>query len=252
MHFKEIINEHLKLNKIKMNTDHVLCDKLIAPLSGIRSGDFIIIAGYSGSGKTNLNINLLSNKSWKGKKQSLKGCFHNMYICSPSLHTLKDNIFEDIDDEYKTDSLTHDFLDFIIEDTDRQIEEQEDEPELNLVCFDDIGDEIRADKKLETKLNKIISNRRHRNITIILILQQLKQAPPKARSNMSHLITFKPKSVAEQETVYEYFGKPKKHMHEIFNYFFKEPHDFCWIDCSLRDTGNFKFYRNYNQIELSE
>ncbi len=60
MEFKEIENNKLDLDKINMDCDGCLSEELVEPLSSFRSGFNLLIAGYSGSGKTSLLVNLLS------------------------------------------------------------------------------------------------------------------------------------------------------------------------------------------------
>tara|TARA_R100000951_G_scaffold113200_1_gene114759 strand:+ start:4092 stop:4844 length:753 start_codon:yes stop_codon:yes gene_type:complete len=250
MNFIEEKNNKLHVKKVDMKADYPLCNDLKEPLNALAySGRLTGICGYSGSGKTSLLVNILSNKKVNGERQSLRECFHNIYICSPSLHTLKNNIFEDIPQEYKTEQLTNEFLQKIYDDAEER--KQDDDIEHSLVVFDDVGNELR-DKDTEKLFNKLIANRRHMNISIIIIVQALKMMNPKSRTNLNVLISFRPKSIQEREAIYEYTERPKKLINDFYNFFFpeNEKHNFLFIDMTLKDTNAFKFYKNYNRIKF--
>ena len=97
----------LKYGKVPMNADHRLdTDKLRFPyaLQSFQSGFNLLINGSSGSGKTTLLCQLLNAKNDKknGIRRSFKKIFDNVVIVSPSLKTLKDNIFDGLKHKYKT------------------------------------------------------------------------------------------------------------------------------------------------------
>ena len=76
------------------------------------------------------------------------------------------------------------------------------------------------------------------------------QIPPSIRSNLSHLISFKPKSIQEEEIVFEYSKLPKKYLREFCSYIFKEKFDFMLIDMSLNKSNDFKIFKKFNEIEV--
>ena len=250
MDIKEIKNENIKLRKINMKADYPLCADFEYCFSSFCSGFCMVINGYSGSGKTNLLVNLLSNNKKKNKNRcSFKKLFHTIFVVSPSLHTLENNIFKDLPDECKHTELNLDTIDEynnII----KQQQEMNDEPNFNLLILDDVGNSIRQNKKVEDTFNKIISNRRHNNTSIIMLLQNITQIPPKIRTNLSHLITFKPKTIEEEERIYSFLKLPKKHINEFFKYIFDEPHTFLFIDMSLKLSPDFIFYKKFNKLEI--
>ena len=131
MEFKKIDNKDYAIRKIKMKTNAILAPNLIEPLNSITCGSLIIINGGPNSGKTNLLINLLSNRKKNGKAQSFRGCFHNIFLCSPTLHTINDdeNIFADMDEDFVFDEFNDDFLEFFF----NTIEEQKDDDEMSLI-----------------------------------------------------------------------------------------------------------------------
>ena len=61
----------------------------------------MVINGPSGSGKTNILINILHRRAKNGKRQSLRRVFDAVVIVSPTLKSLGNNIFEDLEDKKK-------------------------------------------------------------------------------------------------------------------------------------------------------
>jgi len=246
MDFKITKNDKLHVRKVKMNTDHVLNPDFCEPLDTFRNGFCVCINGPSGSGKTNLLVNLISNKSKKNIPQSFRGCFDNIFVISPSLHTLEDNPFENLEHVY--DELNEE----TIEKYYSMVEEKDDDEEEQnffLLILDDVADDIK-DKQVYKKLLKLINKRRHLNTSIFILSQNIIQLSSAIRKNLSHIFTFKLKTIAEKEKVYEYTGKPKKYMDEFYNFIFDERHIFLLIDLSMKKSGNNRFYKGFDLIEF--
>ena len=265
MEFIETDNKKLDIDKISMNCDGCLGDDLVEPLSSFRSGFNLLIAGYSGSGKTSLLVNLLSKPKKAGVRQSFKNLFSNIVVVSPSLHTLKNNIFKDLADEKQYTQFTEEMLDnfYLLLDKIKQDEldlakqeDREPEPQYTLLILDDVASSLRKNKKLEQRFINLLQNRRHLGlggVSIISIVQSVVQVAPQHRNNLSHLITFKPKNKKEEERIYtEFVNQPQKFMDDFFNYFFQDKYDFMLIDLTLRDSANFLFYRKYNPVTFEK
>ena len=261
MEFVETKNNKLDLSKVEMNCDGCLSEELVEPLNSFRSGFNLLIAGYSGSGKTSLLVNLLSKPKKNGIRQSFKNLFSNIVVVSPSLHTLKNNIFKDLAEDKQYTQFTDEMLDNFFELLDKikakelaDAEEQErpPEPQYTLLILDDVASSLRRNKKLEQRFINLLQNRRHLGyggVSVISIVQSVVQVAPQHRNNLSHLITFRPKNIKEEERIYtEFVNQPSKFMNDFFNYFFKDKYDFMLIDLTLRDSANFLFYRKYNPV----
>ena len=262
MEFIETENKNLDLDKIKMECDGVLSNELVEPLNSFRSGFNLLIAGYSGSGKTSLLVNLLSKPKKDGIRQSFKNLFSNIVVVSPSLHTLKNNIFNELAPEKQYKQFNNEMLDNfykMLDDIkeqelkDAEKEKRNPECQYTLLILDDVASSLRKDKKLEQRFINLLQNRRHLGyggVSIISIVQSVVQVAPQHRNNLSHLITFKPKNTREEERIYgEFVNEPKKFMNSFFKYFFQDKYDFMLIDLTLRNSSNFVFYRKYNKVE---
>jgi ABC-type cobalamin/Fe3+-siderophores transport system ATPase subunit len=233
-----------KLPKVPMTTDNELANNLAKPLSSIRSGSMVVICGAAGSGKSSALINIfIMHRCPKTKqKRNLKKCFHNIFVVSPSMSSFKNNIFEHLIENYRFDNLV-DFLD--------QYEDMIDtDEEETAIIFDDVGAQLRS-KDAYARFQKLIHNRRHKHLTIFVLVQNLTMLAPAVRDSMNMLICFKPKTWQEKERVYELAGLPKKHMDDFFTTVFKQKFDSVLVDMSLKNSNDFMFYRNiFNPIHI--
>lgn len=252
MNITEHKNEILKIDHIPMDCDHVLHTDFVAPLDSFLCGFCMCTVGPSGSGKTNYLCSLLNKGKRKGKQCGFRNVFSNIFIVSPSLHTIKTSPFSDINDEWKHTELSVETLEMfeeLCEESIEEAEENDEEKPFNLLILDDCGTKIRKDKKIESKFNEVVANRRHKhNCSIIMLLQYTTQIPPSIRSNLSHVVSFLPKSYIEKENIFTaWTGKQKKYMEQFYEFVFRKPHDTLLIDMTNR-TGNYKFYRNFNEL----
>lgn len=246
----------LRYGKIQMKCDHRLdSDKLRFPmaLQSFISGFNLMINGASGSGKTNLMINLLKtpNDRKNGVRRSFKKIFDNVIIVSPSLKTLKDNIFKGL--RYKFNILDEETLDEIedIIDAEADSDDDDDDPPKSLLILDDCGSFLKG--SVEKQFNHLVKNRRHRGggLSIICITQKFRDASTTYRANLTHFITFKPRNEIEATSIYdEMIGQPKRYMHDVLDGFFKKRFDHMLIDFSQHHGQGFKYYSNFRPIEF--
>ena len=245
----EIPNEDLNIQKIAMSCDKTICDSkgrsVAKPL--MTTSHFYIISGASGSGKSNLIVNLLkSTKTTKDKKhkKSYRNSFDNIILVSPSAHTIKDSPLENISDDQKFNSISEEMFDMVISLTDDAIEDNQ----QTLLILDDVSSQIRL-KENEKLLTQLVKNRRHLNLSIWVVTHKVTDAPPALRSNANLIFLFKPKTNKEINTIQEeYMMMPKQQADELMKAAYKDRYDFMLIDTSLRKGSEFLFFRNYNQL----
>ena len=245
----EIPNTELNVSKIAMHCDKCIEDSkgrsVAAPL--MKTSHFYVISGASGSGKSNLIINLLkSTKTTKDKKhkKSYRNMFDTVILVSPSAHTIKDSPLENIADEQKFDSISEDMFDMI----DSMTEDGVEEGTHTLLILDDVSSQLRL-KENEKQLTQLVKNRRHLNLSIWIVGHKVTDLSPALRSNANLLFIFKGKTNREIETIQsEYMMMPKKQADELMKAAYKNRYDFMLIDTSLRSGSDFVFYRNYNQL----
>lgn len=245
----------LEISKVKINADHLLHDSKgrLPPLPLIQRGGFCsVIAGFSGSGKTSLLINLLTKKNSKKQKRSYRGCFDKIVFVSPSAHTIGNTEIQNLENKHtELDSI---IIDEIIESIENNKNSDEYEDGYNpqyLIIFDDVGVYLRNDKRLEAKINVLVANRRHYGISLFFLVQNIMQLPPPVRKNLSCLFLYKPKNQVEKELIRkEYVDANCYEFQQLLDYVYQDKHDFLLIDCSLRNSADIEFYRNFNKLEF--
>jgi len=249
MSITEIPNEDLDISKIQM-----ICDKCITDAKGrsvaaplMDTSHFYIISGASGSGKSNLIVNLLkSNKTTKDKKhkKSYRNAFDNIILVSPSAHTIKDSPLENISNDQKFDSISEEVFELVDSMTEDSIQENK----HTLLILDDISSQLRM-KENEKILNQLIKNRRHLNLSIWIVTHKSTDASPALRSNANLIFLFRPKTTREIDTIQsEYMMMSKQRADEIMNAAYKDRYDFLLIDTSLRTGSDFRYFRNYSEL----
>tara|TARA_R110002126_G_scaffold76695_2_gene191442 strand:- start:622 stop:1389 length:768 start_codon:yes stop_codon:yes gene_type:complete len=245
----EIPNTNLNVSKIAMHCDKCIEDskkRSVAPPL-MNTSHFYIISGASGSGKSNLIVNLLkSNKTTKDKKhkKSYRNMFDTVILVSPSAHTIKDSPLENIADDQKFNSISEDMFDLV----DSVTEDGVESGTHTLLILDDVSSQLRL-KENEKFLTQLVKNRRHLNLSIWIVGHKVTDLSPALRSNANLLFIFKGKTNKELETIQsEYMMMPKKEADELMKAAYKNRYDFMLIDTSLRSGSDFVFYRNYNQL----
>ena len=245
----EVPNENLAVTKIQMNCDKYItdskCRSVAAPL--MQTSHFYIISGASGSGKSNLIVNLLkSNKTTKDKKhkKSYRNAFDNIILVSPSAHTIKDSPLENISNDQKFDSISEEVFELVDSMTEDSIQENK----HTLLILDDISSQLRM-KENEKILNQLIKNRRHLNLSIWIVTHKSTDASPALRSNANLIFLFRPKTTREIDTIQsEYMMMSKQRADEIMNAAYKDRYDFLLLDTSLRTGSDFRYFRNYSEL----
>ena len=253
MKITEIPNKDLQVNKVAMECDKCIKDKkgrgIAEPL--MKTSHFYIISGASGSGKSNLIVNLLrSNKITKDKKAKLsyRKMFDKVIFVSPSAHTIKDSPLEKIADDQKFTELNHEVFGMLEDIGDEAVEDDK----HNLLILDDVSSQLRT-RENEKILNQAVKNRRHKNLSIWIVGHKVTDLAPALRSNANLIFLFKPKTNKEINTIQEEFMlMPKKQADEIMNTAYKSRYDFLLIDTSLRESADFRFFRNFNELVFEE
>ena len=253
MTITEIPNSELIIQKIAMKCDKCITDSkgrsVAAPL--MSTSHFYIISGASGSGKSNLIVNLLkSTKTTKDKKhkKSYRNMFDNIVLVSPSAHTIKNSPLENISDDQKFNSISEDMFDLV----DSMTEDGVEDDEHTLLILDDVSSQIRL-KENEKRLTQLVKNRRHLNLSIWVVTHKVIDAPPALRSNANLLFIFKGKTNKETETIQsEYMMMPKAQADELMKTAYQDRYDFMLIDTSLRTGSEFRFFRNFNELKFDE
>jgi hypothetical protein len=248
--FSVLPNNNLEYGAVPMDTDHVLCN-VAPPLDVITSGSLILLIGASGSGKTSLLCNLISKPGKiNGYKQSFRKAFHKVILCSPSTQTLKKNIFKIPDDQkYKEFNHCMDELEDHLDASEIQTD-IDGETKYNLLILDDVAASLRANRGNEMLLTKLLQNRRHKNLTCIILVQKFTMIPPSIRSNANVVfIVGRPKTIQEQDAITnEILPIARKDAMALFDFIYDKKYVHLMIDMTLKKSDKFRYFKSFKEI----
>lgn len=236
---------NLIINVPEFKCDTLLDNNIPEPLPN--TNFFMAAIGPPRSGKTSLCVSLLSQKNnrKKGIKRIYRGVFDNIIcVCPPqSISSLRNNIFDDLEDSKRFDDLSVDTLSQI----DAQLDQYKEEGEQTLLYVDDMATALKNKAVMET-FNRFICNRRHLNLSVMLISQYLNSIPLKTRKLISHLVMFKTNNNKEYKSIYEeLISISKDNFQRISRHVFRNPHDYMFIDVDYNTI-----YNGFNRIEIIE
>ena len=194
----------IKNEEIPLDIPKFLCDENVVgehlnehPLTKLLNCyGFLCCVGRPQSGKTSLAISLITQKNPKIYKKT----HHHILIMMPlnSIHSLKKNPFEVLPEENIYGEMTDENIKSVYD----RIDEYSNEDEKTLLFIDDMTSCLKKSKYIQDTLKKLIYNRRHLKLNIIITAQSYVNLPLDIRKNISSLILFKP---------------PKKEMELIFS-----------------------------------
>ena len=231
MDIQEIPNNDKKIHISKMK---MTCDDrgdIPSPLPPYNSA--ILIYGQPGSGKTNLWLNMITKR---GKFYNRK--FDRVMVFSPSLHTIEreiklpnEQIFNDVDYREVRDELN--YLKEMV---------SQNKNYRTLFVFDDVMSSITQDIP---EFLRMLGNRRHHGLTVMIITQVYNKIPMQLRKMISHFIFFKqPKQ--EQESIYrDLINLKREQYYDLLKYVYDKQYQFLYFD---KDKG--KYYKNFNELKF--
>lgn len=227
-------------NKVK-RTEIQKCD--IIPKHPFRA----ILSGRSGSGKSNLLINLLIQKHF------YKNYFHFIFLISPTAGKLDDSFIALKKSKPKSkiaiiNDLNPDTIENIMETNKEIIEEKgvHKAPRI-LIVYDDVVSHKKFMNSRSFTQSFIAS--RHYNASVIICTQRYNSVPRVARLQANAIFFFKG-SNSETEILSEEFCPPsfsKKEFLAVIDYAVKEPYNFLFINDTCKEHRH-KYRKNLDQI----
>jgi hypothetical protein len=186
-----------------------------------------LFCGRKGSGKTQLCLKILKDKDgWRNVYQEI-------IIVSPTFKLQP--CWQTISGEGIT--IYENFSEEVLE---KIYNEQQ--PHVNsLLILDDNGEDLR--RVNQKVFNKLVSNSRHLNISIVSLLQKISQSPTVLRSNCDTFAVFSACSQREQEILWSEIGiLDKKTFQRMFTDSTSEQYS-CFVASMIK--GKLHFYKNF-------
>lgn len=187
-----------------------------------------IVCGKKGSGKSCLCVKLL--------KTHFKYVYKKIIIISPTFRAQYAKLWCQISHEgvIVYEALTQQVITKIFD-------EMMENDEETLLLLDDCGEEL---KHCEPRLvNMLVSNSRHRNLSMIVLCQKITQMPTILRCNADSYIMYSSSSYLERECLYkEVSTVEKKEFIKIFNKATEKEYSF--LVCVMSRTGQLQFYHS--------
>ena len=240
-------NPAMKNEKVEMMCDTKMCDCMNPAIESLSKSFNLLVVGRPGSGKTNFVVNLLKTGKYNEERRGLRKMFENVVVCSPSIKSLKNNVFNTIDESKLFEEFNMEFINFVKEFTDIE----SDEGNNTLIICDDVGAQLRRrDAQVEKAFMSLAFNRRHRRLSIITSVQSYKNLPVPLRTSASHLVLFRPVNQKELISVWEEVLGPieRANLNKFIDWVFDKKHNFLFVDMSLLISSKFIFYKNWDKI----
>jgi hypothetical protein len=238
----------LKNKKIKLDIPNFVCDENPIgehlnnhPLTKLLNiFGFLVIVGKPSSGKTSFAVSLITNN----KPKIYRKTHHHILIIMPthSLASLKKNPF----DKLPENNLISELNDDTIMQVYKRIEDYSEKNEKTLLFIDDMTADLKSSKYIIDHLKKMIYNRRHLKLNIIITVQSFVNIPLDVRKNISNLVLFKP-SKKEFQIVFDELLETKKDLAlEIMRSTYKnDNHNFLFLNVPSQ-----RIFRNFDEYKL--
>jgi ASC-1-like (ASCH) protein len=159
-----------------------------------------------------------------------------------SRESMKKNPFKNHHQEKMFDELTHGTINNIY----NQLLTNSENKETSMLILDDVGASLK-DPSIATILRKIIFNRRHLKVHIIVMLQSYMSFAKEIRKLFSNIIIFKPSKTEFENLMNEMFEMHKEKALNLLQYIFTDPHDYLFLNVDSQ-----KMYKNFDEIIIPD
>ena len=235
--------------EIKLNIPSFLCDNNVVgehlnehPLTKyLNCYGFLCVIGRPGSGKTSLSISLITQKEPKFYKKT----HHHILILMPqnSINSLKKNPFKQLNPENFYEELN----DSTINDIYDRVNEYSQENEKTLLFIDDMTADLKKSKSVIDTLKRLIYNRRHLKLNVIITAQSYVNIPLDVRKCITNCIMFKPPK-KEMELLFQELIENKKELFlDIMKIVYNDKHNFLFINVPTQSM-----FKNWDELIIKE
>lgn len=159
-----------------------------------------------------------------------------------SRESMKDNIFKKHPEEKMFEELTFETINIIY----NKLLASTANSENTLLILDDVGASLKA-KDIQELMKRIIFNRRHLKVHIIMLLQSFISCPKEIRKLFTNVFMFKPSKVEFQNLFDELFETAKDSALQIMNVVYDKPHQYLMLNIDSQ-----RMYKGFDEIILKQ
>jgi hypothetical protein len=239
---KEILDSGLDIKALPTLKHNIKQKKLMDMNVIPKHPSRCIYNGKSGSGKSNLLINMMV------KKEFYKGYFDEVYLISPTANKADDlPKYLGLDEKNMFNELDPEIIQKILDNQVKKVEEKGvDKAPKVAVILDDIQSSPAFMRS--NPFTQLFIAGRHYSISVFVCCQQFKRLPKVCRLQASNIFFF-PSSLSEVETLCDEFCPPnmsKKDFKEMIKYATNEPYQFLHINmfCHFKD----RYRKNLDEV----
>jgi GTPase SAR1 family protein len=252
MEISEHVQKQVKLTGFANNLDKELATDLPEFLPK-HSGFMWIFVGGAGTGKTTLLLNLMTKKPHNGLRQSYRKVFDRVIVISPTLGrgSVKKDPFSRLPGEQMFDVLS---IGSLLE-VETMVDKFHSEGLHSLLILDDVGSALKQSKEVQDKLKQFVMNRRHRSLSMFMLVQKYTDVPSGVRANASHFCIWRPTTVLEREAITnDILPLKKDNAIKLFAYVYSndltDKYSFLYIDASRRRSSKPILHKNFNELTI--
>jgi hypothetical protein len=151
---------------------------------------------------------------------------------------MKKNIFKDHDESKMWDELDFTSMNDIYS----KLQASTEEKETTLLILDDVGASLKRND-IQTLFRKVIFNRRHLKVHIVILLQSFNSCPLSVRKLFTNIFIFKPSKVEFEILFDELFDSKKEVADQIMRFVYDKPHQYLMMNVESQ-----KMYKGFHEI----
>ena len=238
-----------KNDEIKLNIPKFLCDNDAVgqhlndhPLTELLNVyGFTCLIGRPGSGKSSMAIALMTQKEPKIYRKT----HHHVIIMMPanSIGSLKNNPFKCLPPENIYNELTDQSINMVY----NNIDKASSADEKTLLFIDDMTADLKKSKFIMETLKRLIYNRRHLKLNIIITAQSYVNLPLDLRKNITNLILFRPPK-KEMELIFTEMIEAKKELFcDVMKIAYDKAHNFLFVNVPSQ-----RMFKNFDELIFHE
>jgi hypothetical protein len=155
-----------------------------------------------------------------------------------SRDSMKKNIFKKHDEDKMFDELDYGTISTIHE----RLLKSSSENENTLLILDDVGASLK-NNEIQKILRKIIYNRRHLKVHIVILLQSFISCPLEVRKLLNNIFMFKPSKMEFENLFNELFETKKELAIDIMNLAYNKEHQYLMLNVDTQ-----RMFRGFDEI----